>query len=297
MTATRLTVLTCGHTTLDYELVATGHPNPELSRHLMPCCHPDRGSNGQKITHPVYAYVIHHPEALVLVDTGMSETFSRDWKSEFYPKAMAYDPGPDGLFTQRLRQADLKPDDFDDVIVTHLHTDHAGNLPIFGKTKARILVHEDELRGAVTIKGGLLRDDTVTLWGVTSPQGFTRRDFSFLLPGRATTVFGDQEIHRHLWTVSLPGHTWGTLGVAMKLDHAGWVLLASDHIYLTASYGEPFISNILNQDPTRWAQSAVKVKRLIDKYKMTVFPGHDSKIIIPSDDGGVRLADVQLQYD
>lgn len=298
MSGTRLTVLTCGHTTLDLELVATGHPDPSVFRHLMPCYH--HGGSGVedgKIAHPVYAYIIHHDDGLVLVDTGMSDSFTRDWGNNFYKEKMAYDPGEDGLFTQRLQQLDLKPGDFDDLIITHLHTDHAGNLPLFTKEKTRIIVHEDELRGVVNVKGGLLREDDVTLWGVSSPQGFTRRDFRSLLPDRATTVFGDQEIHRRLWTVSLPGHTWGSMGVAVELQHSGWVLLASDHIYLAGSYGEPFVGNLLNQNPGLWAQSAMKVRRLVEKYDMSVFPGHDSKIIVPDADGGHHLEDVRPSYD
>src|SRR5690606_13702364 len=131
---------------------------------------------------------------------------------------------------------------------------------------------------------------------VSSPQGFARRDFRSLLPDRATTVFGDQEIHRRLWTVSLPGHTWGSMGVAVELQHSGWVLLASDHIYLAGSYGEPFAGNLLNQNPGLWAQSALKVRRLVEKYSLTVCPGHDSKRIVPGADGGHALEDVGGDY-
>ena len=113
-----------------------------------------------------------------MVDTAMSVSFSKDWKNNFYKGAMAYDPGPDGLFTTQLSKIDMKPSDFTDLIITHLHTDHAGNLPMFAQNEnTRIIVHEDELRGCVTEKGGMLRDDMLTLWGVTSPQGFTRKDF------------------------------------------------------------------------------------------------------------------------
>ena len=297
MPTKKLIVLSCGHTTLDLELVLTGHPDPAVVRHLMPCTH-GPGPDG-KIAHPIYAYVIQHDGAQILVDTGMSDSFRKDWKNNFYKEAMVYDPGPDGLFSQRLAQIDMKPSDFTDLIVTHLHTDHAGNVPMFATGDTRIIVHEDELRGCVTEKGGLLRDDLLTLWGVTSPQGFTRKDFACLLPDRAATVFGDQEIYRGVWTVSLPGHTWGTMGVAVNLPHSGWILIASDHIYLSASYGDPFMGNLLNQDPRRWAHSALKVRRLVEKYQMRVLPGHDNKIIVPasSAEKGFVLENVGSQYD
>lgn len=295
MAGTKLTILECGHTTLDYELVATGHHDPAASEHL--ALRGQKPGERRKIVHPVYAWVIQHPDATILVDTGMSATFDRDWKNNFYREALAYDPGPQGRLMQQLDRLGLKPEDFTDVIITHLHTDHAGNLPAFAGTKARILVHEDELRGAVTVKGGLLRDDTLTMWGVTSPQGFTRRDFGCLLPDRATTVFADQQIYRGVWTVSIPGHTWGTMGVAVKLPQAGWILLASDHIYLAASYGDPFVSNILNQDPKVWAQSAHKVRRLIEQYGMRVLPGHDNRIIAPDKTQGFVVEELQLTYE
>ncbi|SRR5579875_123597 len=295
MPATKLTILECGHTTLDYELVATGHPDPSVSRHLLPCGHkPDETG---KIAHPVYAWVIEHTDARILVDTGMSTTFRTDWKNNFYTEALAYDPGEDGLFTQQLAKYDFRPESFTDVIITHLHTDHAGNLPIFAKMDARIIVHEDELRGCITEKGALLREDNLTLWGVTSPQGFTRRDFACLLPNRATTVFGDQELYRGVWTVSTPGHTWGTMGVAVKLPHTGWILIASDHIYLSANFREPFVGNILNQDPRRWAHSALKVRRLMERYGMRILPGHDNKVIAPDKDKGCVIEDLRGSYD
>jgi len=289
-----LTVLECGVTALDFELVATGHPDKQASKHLSRG-HPRLGEG--QIAHPVYAYVIEHPGGRILVDTGFSDAARKDWKNEHYKGVMDYEPGDDGLFTQRLEQHGLKAGDFDDVIITHLHTDHAGNVPMFAATEARILLHEEELRGIVDVKGGMLRDDLLTMWGVTSPQGFTRKDWACLMPDRATTVFGDMEIYRGIWTVSLPGHTWGSIGVAVNLPHTGWVLLASDHIYLAATWGDPFVGNILNQDPSAWALSAVKCRRLQEKYDMRIFPGHDNKIIVPDKHEPFVLEDVRPSYD
>ena len=64
MTATKLTVLECGHTTLDFELVATGHPDKNIARHLMPCTHGPDASG--KIAPPICAYVIQHPDGRIL---------------------------------------------------------------------------------------------------------------------------------------------------------------------------------------------------------------------------------------
>lgn len=274
-----LRVLECGRTMLDHELALTAHPEqivtgqaPEGTRRLL--------------RHPVYCYVINHPEGRILVDTGVSIDYESEWKAGFYRDAMAYDPGEEGLFTQRLEQQGLTPLDFDHVIVSHLHTDHAGNVRLFASTDAKIYVGEDELRGAVTTKGGLLRDDLITVWGVTSPQGFTRADFADLLPDRAVEVFGDFELLKNVWVVTLPGHTWGTLGVAVRLERDGWVLIASDAIYLSSTWGDDrFHGSLLNQFPDMWARSAVKVRRLFERYGMRILPGHDDHAIVPRDSG------------
>jgi glyoxylase-like metal-dependent hydrolase (beta-lactamase superfamily II) len=232
----------------------------------------------------------------VLVDTAVSVNYQQEWRDRFYGEAMAYDPGPDGLFTQRLEQLGLTPADFDHVVITHLHTDHGGNVRLFDPARTRIYVGEDELRGCARVKGGLLRDDLLTVWGVTSPQGFTRADFASLLPDRAVEVFADFELLPGVWLVTLPGHTWGTLGVAVRLAESGWMLIASDTIYLADSWGKRFVPSLLHHDLERWAHSAHKVRRLVERYGMKVLPGHDARVIEPAGDGGYRVRPVEPSY-
>lgn len=279
-----LKVLECGRTSLDYELALSGHPD-RITKQGRPT------RNVGLLSHPIYTYIIEHTEGRVLVDTAVSGRYQEEWKDRFYQDAMAYDPGSDGLFSQRLEQIGMKPTDFEHVIITHLHTDHAGNVRLFDPANTRIYVGEDELRECVRVKGGLLRDDLLTVWGVTSPQGFTRNDFASLLPDRVAQVYADFELLPDVWIVTLPGHTWGTLGVAVRLKESGWVLIASDTVYLADSWGKRFVPSLLHHNLEQWARSSHKVRRLMDRYKMTVLPGHDDKVIEPTDgSGGFRIS-------
>jgi glyoxylase-like metal-dependent hydrolase (beta-lactamase superfamily II) len=287
----RLRVIECGRTSLDYEMAVTGHPD-----YLMRKSDPEHHHPHEWLHHPIFTFIIEHPDGNVLVDTGVSPDFERRWRHPFYPDVMGHDPGEGGLFPERLTQLGYAPEDFKYVVLTHLHTDHAGNAAMFRDAGAKILVHEDELRGAVTQKGALLREDDITLWGVTSQQGFVRQEFGFLVPDRATTVYADMEILRGVWVVSLPGHTWGTIGVAVNLPESGWVLLASDAMYLTDNYRHPFLPSMLNHNQELWAHSAVKIRKLAERYDMRIIPGHDDHVIEhPHDRTGV-VVDIQSEY-
>jgi len=61
---------------------------------------------------PVYVHVIEHPDARLLVDTGMTE---------LHPAVADLDPRPRPLSTQQFDVGSL-----DIVVNTHLHFDHCG---------------------------------------------------------------------------------------------------------------------------------------------------------------------------
>ena len=84
--------------------------------------------------------------------------------------------------------------------------------------------------------------------------------------------------------------------MTVRLERDGWILIASDAIYLADTYGKRFVPSILNQFPEEWARSAVKVRRLVERYGMTVLPGHDDRVIVPSGDGGHRVEPIRSVY-
>src|SRR4029450_9443347 len=66
---------------------------------------------------PVYVHVIDHPDARVLVDTGMTE---------LHPAVAALDPR-----LRPLSKQDFDLDGVDIVVNTHLHFDHCGGNHLF----------------------------------------------------------------------------------------------------------------------------------------------------------------------
>jgi N-acyl homoserine lactone hydrolase len=91
---------------------------------------------GQTYTIPIYCWYIEGGEKKILVDTGeMGPIQSRDREASIGGKIYTFEEG--------LARWNLKPEDVDIVIHTHLHNDHCEN--DYKCSRARIYVHEAEL--------------------------------------------------------------------------------------------------------------------------------------------------------
>lgn len=123
---------------------------------------------------PVYVHVIDHPDARVLVDTGMTEP---------HPAFGDMDPR-----LRPLDRQDFDPAGIDIVVNTHLHADHCGGNHLFaGKP---FYVQRRELEDAHT------EDDYLRDW-VDAPGV------------RYEPVDGELELLPGLRLVPAPGHTPG----------------------------------------------------------------------------------------
>src|SRR2546430_5120201 len=96
---------------------------------------------------PIYVWVIEHPEGAIVVDTG--ET-ARVTEPGYFPRWHPYPRfgvrmgvEPQQEIGPQLRQLGIEPGDVRRVVVTHLHTDHAGGLHHFPDSE--ILVTGAEL--------------------------------------------------------------------------------------------------------------------------------------------------------
>ena len=132
-----------------------------------------------------------------------------------------------------LRLVGVEPSDVEDLIITHMHYDHAGTLDDF--PNARIHVQDLEMQFATGRQ--MLHQGIRFAFNVEDVVAMVRRLF------REKVVFhqGDQELAPGVSVHHIGGHTMG-LQVVRVWTQRGWMVLASDasHFYANMQQGRPF---------------------------------------------------------
>jgi glyoxylase-like metal-dependent hydrolase (beta-lactamase superfamily II) len=104
---------------------------------------------------PIYAWVIEHPEGLIVIDTGETARAAQPgyfpWWQPAFRFAVRETLTPDQEIGPQLQRLGLSPRDVRWVIMTHMHTDHAGGLRHF--PGASILVARTEYQQALGLRG------------------------------------------------------------------------------------------------------------------------------------------------
>jgi glyoxylase-like metal-dependent hydrolase (beta-lactamase superfamily II) len=164
---------------------------------------------------PIYVWVIEHPEGVIVVDTG--ETARASDNPGYFPRWHAYYRlavrehvrWSDEVDSQ-LRTIGIPPEEVRWVVLTHLHTDHAGGLHRFPNSE--ILVARTEFQSAVGFRGKL-RGYLPHRW----PEWFAPHlvDFEPVTLGPFSgsypiTAAGDVRL------VPTPGHTRGHSSVVLQ---------------------------------------------------------------------------------
>jgi N-acyl homoserine lactone hydrolase len=177
---------------------------------------------------PIYAFAIEHPEGVIVVDTGETARVSEPgyfprWQP-FFRFAVREHVRPEEEIGPQLEQLGIVPSDVRRVVMTHLHTDHAGGLHHFPNNE--ILVSSAELDYATGLRGRLrgYPNKRWPTWFRPTLIDLAAVRFGPFPASMALTHAGDVTL------VPVPGHSPGQLAVVVQDgDHS--VFLAGDSSY------------------------------------------------------------------
>lgn len=194
----------------------------------------------------------------ILLDSGFyHERFSKDESVRDFIKP-----------SDALKPLGLKPEDITDVIISHMHWDHADGIDLF--PKAHIWIQKDELQyyageawQSKDTHGGIDPDDVLTL-------------VKFNTEGRVTMVDGDaREILPGVTCYTGGRHTYASQYVGVNTK-AGIVVLASDNMYLYENL-EKHVPIAQTLDPASNLRAQDRMKQLAANPGLIV-PGHDPEV-------------------
>lgn len=222
-----------------------------------------------------FVWVAQRSDRVFVVDTGFGEEAARQRQRQLLRKPA------DGV-----KALGIDPAAVEDVVITHLHYDHAGTLDAF--PKARFHIQDREMAFATgrcmchpAMRHAFAVEDITTL-------------VRHLYAGRVAFHDGDEELAAGFSVHRIGGHTAGIQCVRV-LTRRGHVVLASDtsHLYANMEQGRPFpiVYNVAEmlEGHKRLHQLAASPQHIV--------PGHDPLVMRRYRAPGSALEGVAVRLD
>ena len=235
---------------------------------------------------PILAWVIEHPEGVIVIDTGeTARTAERGylpWWHPYFKLGMKAFVRPEQEIGPQLRDLGIPPEEVRWLIMTHLHTDHAGGLYHFPRSE--ILVSRVEYDQAAGFSGQL-RGYLSNHW----PDWFAPRLIDFRtqavrnFPKSYTvTRAGDVQL------IPTPGHTAGHLSVILRAGERSY-MFAGDASYTQQGLIDQIVDGVsLNRQLAR--QTLARLRDYVEVIPTIYLPSHDpdsadrlanNKVVLP----------------
>ena len=192
----------------------------------------------------------------ILVDTGYD-----DAEATARVRPIRLDP------VAALAPLGLTPDDITEVIVTHLHYDHAGGLHLF--PNATLHLQEAEMTFAT---GPCMCHDTLRMPYADHVGEAIKR----LYAGKVRFYAGDAQIAEGVTVHCIGGHSRGLQAVRV-MTGSGWMVLASDAAH--------FYENLFDRKPF---PIVVDLQNMLDGFERLIELASAPNLIIPGHDPLVR---------
>ena len=224
---------------------------------------------------PVYAWVIEHEEGIIVVDTGETSRVHQNgyfpsWHP-FYRRAARFSGHPDEEIGPQLKALGIANRDVRQVVLTHLHTDHAGGL--IHLTGSKTWVSRQELRRASGFGGkvqGYLPHRWPKWW---QPQFicFDDRPVGPFRQSMSLTRSGDVLI------VPTPGHTPNHVSVLVSGSPSFFV--AGDTSYTERLLLEGKVDGV-SPDMKIARRTLNQIMALAEERPLVYLPSHDPESLL-----------------
>ena len=232
------------------------HDRPARENFLFPPA-PGEDPHDGPMPMDYFVWLLRSGERVVLVDTGFDAKAAAE-----RGRTLLQHPA------DALRALGVAPEGVTDVVITHLHYDHAGNLPAF--PAATFHLQDAEMAFATgrcmchaRLRGAFAVEDVVEM---------VRRVYA----GRVRFTDGDATLFPGVSVHLVPGHSRGLQCVRVETAR-GAVVLASDatHYYANIETGNPYSIVV---DVAGTIESWRRLRALADGDDHIV-PGHDPLVM------------------
>ena len=212
----------------------------------------------------------------IVVDTGFNPETAK-----LRGRDVLRDPG------QTLQDLGVDLREVRDVIITHLHFDHAGGWALF--PNARFHVQDEEMRYATGRH--MCKPPLRLAYEVEDVVAMVQAHYN----GRVAFHDGDDEIAPGLTVHHIGGHTAGLQAVRIW-TRKGWLVLASDASHYYWGFGEGKLFSIVYSAADMLA-GYDKLNRLAEGRPEMVVPGHDQEVMARYPASSVELKGWAVRLD
>jgi len=196
---------------------------------------------------------------VILLDTGCSEMMAKQWNVKGWVRS-----------DQAIKKLGIKPEEVTDIIVTHMHWDHANNCNLDYFPNAKIWIQKSELAFVATESGqnpqariAIQKDDVM-------------RMIRYNWEGHVQLIDGTAEIYPGVTCYLFPRtHTFGSQAVTVNTA-SGTVVLASDLVYRFDNI-EKMTGIGTGLDMYECYKALVAITKMASS-KDLIVPGHDSSV-------------------
>jgi glyoxylase-like metal-dependent hydrolase (beta-lactamase superfamily II) len=204
-----------------------------------------------------FVWVVRGDAGTFVIDTGFDAEAARVRQRQLLS------PVADGL-----ARLSVEPAAVEDVVITHMHYDHAGNHALFPRARYHLQDAEMAYCTGRHMSHAALRQ--------AYAAGDVGEMVAKVFAGRVAFHAGDAELAPGLSLHLIGGHTMGMQAVRVW-TRRGWLVLASDaaHLYANINEGRPFP---IVHDVGAMLQGHSTLKRLASHDDLVV-PGHDPLVL------------------